>query len=67
MSQFYKTLVVSTKGLRIKGDDTSLELASVIDQKSNEMSDEGWELLSITPSLMSEGALIKLMLTFVKE
>ena len=59
MSSTYKTVVVSTKGLRIKGDDTSAELAVSIDQKSNEMSDDGWSLLSITPSLMSEGALIK--------
>jgi len=66
MSKSYKTLVVSTKGLRIKGDDTSAELAVIIDQKSNEMSKDGWVLLSITPSLMSEGALIKLMLTFMK-
>ncbi len=66
MSKSYKTLVVSTKGLRIKGDDTSAELAAIIDQKSNEMSKDGWVLLSITPSLMSEGALIKLMLTFMK-
>ena len=66
MSKSYKTIVVSTKGLRIKGDDTSGELAVIIDQKSNEMSKEGWVLLSITPSLMSEGALIKLMLTFMK-
>lgn len=66
MSKSYKTLVVSTKGLRIKGDDTSGELAVIIDQKSNEMSKDGWVLLSITPSLMSEGALIKLMLTFMK-
>jgi len=66
MNKSYKTLVVSTKGLRIKGDDTSAELAVIIDQKSNEMSKDGWVLLSITPSLMSEGALIKLMLTFMK-
>jgi len=66
MSKSYKTLVVSTKGLRIKGDDTSADLAVIIDQKSNEMSKDGWVLLSITPSLMSEGALIKLMLTFMK-
>ncbi|MAE52581.1 MAG: hypothetical protein CMI20_00525 [Opitutae bacterium] len=67
MSTTYKTIVVSTKGLRIKGDDTSAELAVAIDEKSNEMYEKGWKLLSITPSLLSEGALIKLMLTFVKE
>lgn len=67
MPKNYKTIVVSTKGLRIKGDDTSSELAEVIDTRSNEMVKKGWQLFSITPSLMSEGALIKLMLTFVKE
>ena len=67
MSSSYKTLVVKAKGIRIKGDDTSSELALEIDQKSMQMDKEGYKLLSITPSLMSEGALIKVMLTFVKE
>jgi hypothetical protein len=67
MSSFYKTLVVKAKGIRIKGDDTSSELALEIDRKSMQMDKEGYKLLSITPSLMSEGALIKVMLTFVKE
>ena len=63
----YKTCVITPKGMRIKGDDTSLEIASIIDEKSNQMCKDGWELFSITPSLHSEGALIKLLLTFVKE
>ncbi|MDA0343448.1 MAG: hypothetical protein O2908_04940 [Verrucomicrobia bacterium] len=67
MSSSYKTLVVKAKGIRIKGDDTSSELALEIDRKSMQMDKEGYKLLSITPSLMSEGALIKVMLTFVKE
>jgi hypothetical protein len=67
MSSSYKTLVIQTKGMRIKGDDTSSELALEIDEKSMEMSQEGFKLLSVTPSLLSEGALIKVMLTFVKE
>ena len=67
MSSSYKTLVVKAKGIRIKGDDTSSELAIEIDRKSMQMDKEGYKLLSITPSLMSEGALIKVMLTFVKE
>ena len=66
MSTFYRTVVVSTKGLRIKGDDTSVELAQIIDEKSNEMYQDGWKLHSVTPSLMSEGALIKIILTFAK-
>ncbi len=67
MRTSYKTLVVSAKGIRIKGDDTSGELACAIDEKSSDMSAKGWKLLSITPSHMSEGALIKVMLTFYKE
>jgi len=67
MSSSYKTIVVKAKGIRIKGDDTSSELALEIDQKSMQMDKEGYKLLSVTPSLMSEGALIKVMLTFVKE
>jgi len=63
----YKTIVIKAKGIRIKGDDTSSELALEIDQKSKEMSTQGFKLLAVTPSLMSEGALIKVMLTFVKE
>jgi len=63
----YKTIVIKAKGIRIKGDDTSSELALEIDQKSKEMSAQGFKLLAVTPSLMSEGALIKVMLTFVKE
>ena len=67
MSSSYKTIVIQTKGMRIKGDDTSSELAMEIDQESTEMGKEGFKLLSVTPSLLSEGALIKVMLTFVKE
>ena len=67
MGSSYKTIVIQTQGMRIKGDDTSSELAMEIDQKSMEMSREGFKLLSVTPSLLSEGALIKVMLTFVKE
>ena len=67
MKSSYKTIVIRAKGIRIKGDDTSSEIASEIDQKSKEMSAQGFKLLSVTPSLMSEGALIKVMLTFVKE
>jgi hypothetical protein len=63
----FKTIVIRAKGIRIKGDDTSSELALEIDQKSKEMSTQGFKLLAVTPSLMSEGALIKVMLTFVKE
>ena len=67
MKSSYKTTVIRAKGIRIKGDDTSSELALEIDEKSNEMCAQVFKLLSVTPSLMSEGALIKVILTFVKE
>ncbi len=67
MKLVYKSCVISRKGLRIKGDDTSAEMAGLIDRKANEMIKDGWELFSITPSLISEGAIIKTVLTFVKK
>jgi len=66
MPKLYKTELISVQGFRVKGDDTSNQLACLIDQKCNKMSNLGWELFSITPSLTSEGALLKLLLTFVQ-
>ena len=52
MPENYKTIVVSTNGLRIKGDDTSVELSAIIDKRSNEMSEKGVEITFSNPSLM---------------
>lgn len=48
MKSSYKTIVIRAKGIRIKGDDTSSELALEIDQKSKEMSTQGFKLLAVT-------------------
>lgn len=64
MSTTYKTELVSVHGFRVKGDDTSQQLADLVDEKCNTMSSSGWELLSVVPSLTSEGVLVKLLLVF---
>ncbi|MDG0964379.1 MAG: DUF4177 domain-containing protein [Opitutales bacterium] len=60
----YKTISISPVGIRIKGDDISEKLAELLNKRSNELTKEKWRLISILPSLKSEGAVAKLLVTF---
>jgi len=60
----YKTVSISPVWIRIKGDDISEKLADLLNNRSNELAKERWRLLSILPSLKSEGAVAKLLVTF---
>ena len=60
----YKTVSISPVGIRIKGDDISEKLADLLNNRSNELAKDRWRLLSILPSLKSEGAVAKLLVTF---
>ncbi len=60
----YKTVVLGPEGLRIKGDDNSKNLSSLLEKKLNEQSKDGWRAISIVPSMVSEGAVVKLIVTF---
>jgi hypothetical protein len=60
----YKTVSISPVGIRIKGDDISEKLADLLNNRSNELGKKRWRLLSILPSLKSEGAVAKLLVTF---
>ena len=60
----YKTISISPVGIRIKGDDISEKLADLLNNRSNELGKKRWRLLSILPSLKSEGAVAKLLVTF---
>ena len=60
----YKTVSISPVGIRIKGDDISEKLADLLNNRSNELAKKRWRLLSILPSLKSEGAVAKLLVTF---
>ena len=67
MKYEYKSISLSPDGIRVKGDDVSEKLASMIDKECALHSDDGWRLISMIPSLMSEGAVVRLLLTFERE
>ena len=62
----YKTISISPEGIRIKGDDLSGKLADLLNKRSNEFGKKKWRIISILPSLKSEGAVTKLLITFEK-
>lgn len=60
----YKTITVSPDGIRVKGDDISDKIADLMNDLSNKYGSEHWKLVSIIPSMKSEGAVTKLLVTF---
>ena len=60
----YKMISVFPEGIRVKGDDVSDKLAKLAENLSNKMASNRWRLISIIPSLKSEGAVAKLLITF---
>ena len=67
MSLSYKSLVVTIPGLKVKGDDTSTKMSGMISEVLNEQSKFGLELKQITPALIRDGALQKVILTMEKD
>ena len=63
MSLEYKTIVVSPGGLRVKGDDHSNELAEILTKSMCELAKEGWRVISLIPSMTSQGAVVKMLIT----
>ena len=63
----YKSISLTPDGIRVKGDDLTEKLAEMINEKSNSHSRNGWRLISIIPSLMSEGAVVRLLVTFERK
>ena len=63
----YKTKVIETNKLKLKGEDISTTIASLLEAELNEMAEKGWKIFSITPSLLTEGAVRKLILCFEKD
>ena len=59
----YKTVIVSPSGLRVKGDDHSQELAELLSKNNNELAKVGWRVISINPSMTSQGAVVKMLIT----
>ena len=64
MSYEYVTHVLGRKGYRISGDDHSDKLAELLQDQSNTLGEDDWELISVFPSLISNGAAAKLLATY---
>ena len=60
----YKVKIISSQGMRVKGDDVSEKLSNILELECNKLSEEGWRVISILPTISSEGAVSKLMVTF---
>ena len=60
----YKIISVSPEGIRVKGDDVSDKLAKLAENLSNKMAMSKWRMISMVPSLRSESAVAKLLITF---
>ena len=59
----YKVKIISSPGMRVKGDDVSEKLSNILELECNKLSEEGWRVISILPTISSEGAVSKLMVT----
>tara|TARA_B100001093_G_scaffold381592_1_gene367137 strand:+ start:7049 stop:7261 length:213 start_codon:yes stop_codon:yes gene_type:complete len=67
MSKRYKVFIVEPEGIRVKGDDYSNILSKLLSDKLNDFNKGGWTLSSIVPSMISDGCVIKLIVTIEKE
>ncbi len=63
----YCTKVIETNKMRLKGEDISSDIAEVMETEINTMNHKGWKLFSVTPSLLTEGAIRKLILCFERK
>ena len=67
MNYEYKSISLTPDGIRVKGDDITEKLAAMINEVSNSNGQKGWRLISVIPSLKSEGAVVRLLVTFERE
>ena len=63
MSATYRSIIVKVPGLKVKGDDTSAKMSEMIEEAANFESSKGWKLIQITPALVRDGSLQKVILT----
>ena len=63
----YCTKVIETNKMRLKGEDISSDIAEVMETEINTMNHKGWKLISVTHSLLTEGAIRKLILCFERK
>jgi hypothetical protein len=60
----YKTITIFPDGIRVKGDDISDKIAVLMNNVCNDYAKNNWKVISIVPSMKSDGAVTKLLVTF---
>ena len=60
----YKVRIFSPEGIRVKGDDLTEKIAQNLEVESNKLAKNGWQILSLVPTVSSEGSVSKLLVTF---
>lgn len=60
----YKVKILSPEGIRVKGDDLTDKIALKLETESNKLGKNGWQIISLVPTVSSEGSVSKLLVTF---
>ena len=63
----YKTVSIFPEGMRVKGEDVTEKLTDLLNARCSEYAEVGWRVISVLPSMKSEGAVAKLMVTFERK
>jgi len=64
MSYSYKIVTITPTGLRVGGDDQTAQISESLENKSNELGLDGWEMVTAVPTLSHGGAVSKIMAIF---
>ena len=62
----YVVKIISPEGIRVKGDDLTDKIAQKLETESNKLGKDGWQIISLVPTVTSEGSVSKLLVTFQK-
>lgn len=62
----YVVKIISPEGIRVKGDDLTDKISQKLETESNKLGKEGWQIISLVPTVTSEGSVSKLLVTFQK-
>ena len=62
----YVFKIISPEGIRVKGDDLTDKIAKKLEVESNKLGKDGWQIISLVPTVTSEGSVSKLLVTFQK-
>jgi len=62
----YVVKIISPEGIRVKGDDLTDKISQKLETESNKLGKDGWQVISLVPTVTSEGSVSKLLVTFQK-